>query len=164
MYASGCAALAPPSFQILKPHSRCRANLGPTRQSRPVDGLGFQANVLTTFQGVPCLLNSGLLWFHLHVPSRSRNLTPYTRRPAPYILHLTPHTPHPTPHTLQSTLCTQRPTPYILHPTLYALHTKPYTLTPWPASERLWYNLANAPYCRERYVLTAYWSESTLAS
>ena len=35
-------------------------NMAHTRQSRPAHGLGFQENVLKTFQFVPSLLDSGL--------------------------------------------------------------------------------------------------------
>ena len=37
---------------------RCRANMAHLRQSRPESGLGFQVNVLKTFQAVPSSLGS----------------------------------------------------------------------------------------------------------
>ena len=39
---------------------RCRANMAHRRQSRPDPGLGFQVQVLETFQVVPSSLGSGL--------------------------------------------------------------------------------------------------------
>jgi len=41
------------------PRPRCRASMAHIRQSRPDSGLGFQANVLKPFKGVPSSLGSG---------------------------------------------------------------------------------------------------------
>jgi hypothetical protein len=46
----------------------------------------------------------------------TRNPTPCTPHPTPYILHPAPCTPHPTPYTLHPTSCTLHLTPCTPHP------------------------------------------------
>jgi len=47
--------------------TRCRANMAHVTQSRPDSGLGFQAQVLKTFQVVPSSLDSGEQLLHSNV-------------------------------------------------------------------------------------------------
>jgi len=52
--------LTPESSPRVCPNYLCRANMAHIRESRPGSGLGFQANVITTSQGVPSSLETGI--------------------------------------------------------------------------------------------------------
>ena len=65
-YAQGRAAVLPCTIRLLmslqcdeySTHSRCRANMVHTRESRPDTGLGFQVQVLEPLQSFPFSLGS----------------------------------------------------------------------------------------------------------
>jgi hypothetical protein len=118
----------------------CRANMAHTRQSRPDSSIGFWVRVVTPFDGVPSLLESGALRFARNLPCSAPRLdcqpasilqpSPCTLHPTPYThtLHLTPYTLHPAPYTLHPTPYTLQPAPYNLHLTPFTLHSTPCTL------------------------------------
>ena len=45
---------------LLRAMRRCRANVAPSRESRPDSGLGFQVKVLKSFKRVPSFVERGV--------------------------------------------------------------------------------------------------------